>query len=146
MVIPRFELAPDLEKEFREHAMMRFGHRKGSLKKAMEAAIRDWIDKIKKNPNAAATVPIEISAPPNMVQPPVLTDPINTPLHQAESLSEPPRIEVTPILEPPPVQPKLNPPTEVEIIRAQMANEIAAQLARKRVSDANILMGSGGMP
>ena len=36
-----------LEGEFRERAMQAKGYKKGSLKEAMEEAIREWLDKEK---------------------------------------------------------------------------------------------------
>jgi len=38
----KVDLDEDLEKEFRELAMKRFGYSKGSIKKATESAIRQW--------------------------------------------------------------------------------------------------------
>lgn len=38
----KVELDQDLEREFRELAMRRFGYSKGSIKKATETAIRQW--------------------------------------------------------------------------------------------------------
>jgi hypothetical protein len=38
----KVELDEQLEKEFRELAMRKFGYSKGSIKKATETAIREW--------------------------------------------------------------------------------------------------------
>ncbi len=38
----KVDLDEDLEREFRELAMKRFGYSKGSIKKATESAIRQW--------------------------------------------------------------------------------------------------------
>ncbi len=38
----KVELDENLEKEFRELAMKKFGYSKGSIKKATETAIREW--------------------------------------------------------------------------------------------------------
>jgi hypothetical protein len=38
----KVDLDEDLEKEFRELAMRKFGYSKGSIKKATESAIRQW--------------------------------------------------------------------------------------------------------
>ena len=38
----KVELDEDLEREFRELAMKKFGYSKGSIKKATETAIREW--------------------------------------------------------------------------------------------------------
>lgn len=39
----RVELEKDLERRFRERAMMRFGYSKGSIKKATKMAIEKWM-------------------------------------------------------------------------------------------------------
>jgi hypothetical protein len=36
-------VSKDIEKEFRKLAMKKFGYGKGSLSKALEEALRDWI-------------------------------------------------------------------------------------------------------
>ncbi len=42
----KFKVSDKVEKEFREKAMKVFGHRRGSLKKAGEKALREWSQKI----------------------------------------------------------------------------------------------------
>ncbi|MDH5439303.1 MAG: hypothetical protein OEY31_01700 [Candidatus Bathyarchaeota archaeon] len=39
----RFQVKEELEKRFREAAMRRFGYRKGSLSRAAEEAIHQWL-------------------------------------------------------------------------------------------------------
>ena len=43
----RVELEPALEKEFRQHAMQAYGYSKGSLKKAFEVAVNEWVSERK---------------------------------------------------------------------------------------------------
>ena len=38
----RVKLDKELEKKFRELAMRKYGYSKGSIKKAIETAIREW--------------------------------------------------------------------------------------------------------
>jgi len=42
-MVLKFELDKDLERRFRESAMRKYGYSKGSLKKASEDAIKDWL-------------------------------------------------------------------------------------------------------
>ena len=46
-MVLKFELDKDLERRFRESAMRKYGYSKGSLKKASEDAIKDWLKKMK---------------------------------------------------------------------------------------------------
>lgn len=50
-----FHLPASMERKFREKAMQRHGYSKGALKKAMEEAISDWLEK-----HPEATTPKEI--------------------------------------------------------------------------------------
>ncbi|UNQ73750.1 hypothetical protein [Infirmifilum sp. NZ] len=42
----RARIDEELEKRFRELAMKRFGHRRGSISKALEEAIRMWVSHV----------------------------------------------------------------------------------------------------
>ena len=46
----KVELDEELEKRFRELAMKKFGYSKGSIKKAMESAIKMWTEEEKFQP------------------------------------------------------------------------------------------------
>ncbi len=107
--------------------MMRFGHRKGALKLAMEAAIRVWIDLVKKNPGAgAAKSPIEVVASPVSPAPVIIDD---SPSVLEEALF--PREE--------PVTPS-GPPTTAQVIKAQMDADIAHRRAVKQRQDEALLL------
>ena len=43
----RGQVSEELEKEFRKLAMKKFGYGKGSLSKALEEAVKEWIEKNK---------------------------------------------------------------------------------------------------
>lgn len=48
MAFVRGVISEKIEKEFRKLAMEKFGYGKGSLSKALEEAVKEWIKKNKK--------------------------------------------------------------------------------------------------
>ncbi len=56
----RLELDEELEKKFREAAMREFGYGKGSLRKASEMAIAQWVRERKERPLKKVDDPIKL--------------------------------------------------------------------------------------
>ncbi|MDI6721209.1 MAG: hypothetical protein QMD85_02370 [Candidatus Aenigmarchaeota archaeon] len=56
----RLEIDEELEKKFREIAMREFGYEKGSLKKASEIAISNWVNERRRKPLKRTENPIKL--------------------------------------------------------------------------------------
>lgn len=56
----RLEIDETLEKRFREAAMKEFGYQKGSITKASELAIKNWIRSRERNPIKKVSDPIKL--------------------------------------------------------------------------------------